>query len=156
MRLPLTPAPSYVSLSYPMRRTCGLLAALLAVTLTACNAWRNLHQSGQDEKDIRAAIDRHLKTRSNLRPDAMDMKILDFNTDRDTAVVKANFVPKQGGPTILVTYHLQRTNGVWEVTKADTAMGGGTPGAGPGSLPQGHPAVDSGTARAPESQSPKP
>jgi hypothetical protein len=136
-----------------------LLLLLLATAVSGCDALRNIRGDEKEHAEIRAALNKYLQKRGDLKLDAMDMNILEFNTDRDRADITVDFHAKQGGGVMRVVYHLERTNGVWEVTRSRSEMGGnaaGAQGTGQPALPAGHPPVDSGGSAAPQGQTPKP
>ncbi len=124
-----------------------LLPILLVTCLTGCDWLRNIRGDVREQDDIQAALRKYLQQRGNLKLDAMDMQIVEFNTDRDSADLEVEFRAKEGGGKMRVAYHLERTNGIWEVKKSQPLSGAPpagepTPSAAP-PLPPGHPPKDS-------------
>ena len=128
------------------------ILTLLVVALSACNV---IQEKEKERADITAALQKYLSERSGLNLSAMDWKITNLNTDRDTANVQVTFVAKQGGATMVMEYQLKRESRVWSVQKSGLRGSEGMPahpGAdaapakppeGSGALPPGHPPVTS-------------
>ena len=144
-----------------MKRLICFVLILLAVSIPACGV---VQEKEKERAEITAALQKYLTERSGLNLSAMDWKIEELNTDRDTADLKVVFTSKQGGATMVMEYKLQRENGVWSVQKP-AAPGGQPahpgaeapptvpPGAGTGAMPPGHPPL---TSPAPAKAQPAP
>lgn len=137
-----------------MKRALASLLILLVVALTACSV---VGEKEKERAEITAALQKYLSERSGLNLSAMDWKITNLNTDRDTADVQVTFTTKQGGASMTMEYQMKRQNGVWAVQKVGPRGAPGTPvhpgadqtptappaGSGTGALPPGHPPVTS-------------
>ena len=93
-------------------RILGLIVALGALA-TACN------KSAGDNDAIRAAINSHLASRSNLNTSAFDMEVQKVNIQGDEATADVAFHVK-GGPAVMqLTYNLKKTGGNWAVVESN-------------------------------------
>jgi hypothetical protein len=73
--------------------------------------------AASDRDAIAQAIQRHLSNNKGIRMDAMDMNLTDVSINGDQAQANAEFRPKQGGGSMLMTYFLERHGGGWIVVR---------------------------------------
>ena len=106
-----------------------------------------------DQDAIRAGIDKHLSGVAGLNMSVMDREVKQISINGDHASAQVEFRVKQGTATMQVNYTLDRQGSEWNVVSSQPSMGQnphsgmdmpppGSPGAGNGSMPQGHPPVN--------------
>ena len=106
-----------------------------------------------DQDAIRAGIDKHLSGVAGLNMSVMDREVKQIFVNGDHANAQVEFRAKQGTATMQVNYTLDRQGGEWNVVTSQPSMGQnphsgmdmpppGSPGAGSGSMPQGHSPVN--------------
>jgi hypothetical protein len=125
-----------------------LLPVLWVICFPGCDWIRNIRSGSKEQDDIQAALKKYLQQRADLNLAAMDMETIESNTDRDRADLLVEFRAKQGEGKMRMHYHLERTNGIWEVKQSRPLVEGQrlnqpTPKI-PQPLPPGHPPTDSG------------
>ena len=149
-----------------MKRLTAFVLLLLVASISACGV---VQEKEKERAEITAALQKYLSERSGLNLSAMDWKIEELNTDRDTADLKVIFTSKQGAATMAIDYKLKRENGVWSVQKPVAPVGEGKPahpgadaapsmppaGSGTGAMPPGHPPITSPPAPAKAQPAPK-
>ena len=137
------------------------LISIVALIL-CCVLGAGCNKAQQDDKAIRAALEKHLSERGNLNMAAMDMEVKQVKVEGNRAEAQVEFRVKQGGPSMQMAYTLERQGNAWVVRGATPAGGGmahpptgaGTPPSGAGDLPAGHPPMtDQGKAPAPPAKS---
>ena len=106
-----------------------------------------------DQDAIRAGIDKHLSGVAGLNMSVMEREVKQISVNGDHASAQVEFRVKQGTATMQVNYTLDRQGSEWNVVSSQPSMGQnphsgmdmpppGSPGAGSGSMPQGHPPVN--------------
>src|SRR5713101_5221423 len=106
-----------------------------------------------DQDAIRASIDKHLNGVAGLNLSVMDRQVKQISVNGDHANAQVEFRLKQGNGAMQVEYTLERKGGDWAVVGTQPFAGQnphsgmdmpppGSPGAGSGSMPQGHPPVN--------------
>jgi hypothetical protein len=106
-----------------------------------------------DQDAIRASIDKHLSGVAGLNMSVMDREVKQITVNGDHANAQVEFRLKQGSATMQVDYTLERQGAEWNVVGNQPSGGQnphsgtgmpppGSPGAGSGSMPQGHPPVN--------------
>lgn len=137
-----------------IKRLGCFVLVLLVASISACGV---VQEKEKERAEITAALQKYLNERSGLNLSAMDWKIKELNTDRDTAKVQVAFTAKQGGASMVMDYQMKRENNLWTVQKSGLSGSEGMPahpgaeaaptvppaGAGSGALPPGHPPVTS-------------
>ncbi len=138
-----------------------ILISIVALIL-CCVPIVGCRKAQQDDKAIRAALEKHLSERGNLNMAAMDMDIKQLKVEGNRAEAQVEFRVKPSGPSMQMAYTLERQGDAWVVRGATPAGGGmdhpptgtGTPPSGAGDLPAGHPPMtDKGKAPAPPAKS---
>jgi hypothetical protein len=110
-------------------------------------------KQANDQDAIRASIDKHLSGVAGLNMSAMDRVVKQISVNGDHATAQVEFRLKQGTGAMQVEYSLDRKAGEWAVVGTQPSSGQnphsgadmpppGSPGAGSGSMPQGHPPVN--------------
>jgi hypothetical protein len=70
-----------------------------------------------DREAITAAIQQHLSENKGINMSAMSMNLGNISVNGDQAQADAEFLLKQGGTSMLITYYLDRHAGGWIVTR---------------------------------------
>ena len=109
------------------RKFAIVLCLLTIVSLAACKK-----SQGDQQAEIRAAIENYLKTRPGLALDQMTTEVTKIQVSGDTAEADVTFKTKGGEGSMGFHYSLRREAGKWVVT--------GGRGGGMG-MPGGHPPV---------------
>ena len=128
---------------------------LLIVLLTSC-------RNGLQNKDkVQEAILTRLQKSAGLDLKTLDVTTTDVSFDKNLAYATVAFHPK-GDPNVnggmTMKYTLEERDGKWVVVKVGDSQGHGLSGhsghgdTAPGSLPAGHPPVDSATPANPHGQ----
>jgi len=106
--------------------------ALLVLPVSACGHGQKLQsqspsagstENGGDTAAITSAIEQHLRSNSAVNMSAMDMTVGQVTVNGDQAQASAEFRSKQGGPSMLMTYFLQRQSDGWVVTRSRPSGG---------------------------------
>jgi hypothetical protein len=118
--------------------------ALLFALLAGCS------KTVSDQDAIRASIEKHLNGRTDLNLSAMDREVKQVSVNGNHASAQVEFRLKGGDARMDIEYALERQGKDWAVLSSqpmgmDGSHSGtdqspaGSPGSGPGQLPQGHP-----------------
>lgn len=90
-------------------------AAAASESSTAAHAQSAAPQSDRDA--ITAAIQQHLSENKGINMSAMTMNVSNVTISGEQAQADAEFLLKQGGTSMLITYYLERHGGGWLVTR---------------------------------------
>jgi ABC-type glycerol-3-phosphate transport system substrate-binding protein len=77
-----------------------------------------------DQEAIKAAIGRHLQENSGINMSAMDTSYDSISVQGDKAQANVTFRMKQGGPSMAMTYYLERHGMDWAVLRGESGAGG--------------------------------
>ena len=94
-----------------------LLVGLLLV------AWAGCKKARGDQEAIRESVEKHLQGNQSLNLSAMDMNFEQIQVEGDKAEADVQFLLKQGGVTMQMSYFLERHAGDWVVVKSQPMDG---------------------------------
>jgi hypothetical protein len=105
-----------------------------------------------DQDAIRAGVEKQLTGVAGLKMSLMDPVVKEISINGGHATAQVEFRVRQGTATMEVEYTLDRQGAEWNGVKpslgqnplsgVDALYPPGSPGAGSGSMPQGHPPVN--------------
>ena len=123
---------------------------LTFVLVVLCAFAAGCGKSVSDQDAIRASIEKHLNSRSDLNLSAMDREVKTVSVNGDHASAQVEFRLKGGDARMEIEYALERQGKDWTVLSSQpTGMGdphsdqqrppSSAPDTGNGQLPQAHP-----------------
>lgn len=126
---------------------------LVSVLAVLCAFTAGCGKKVNDQDAIRASIEKHLNSRSDLNLSAMDREVKTVSVNGDHASAQVEFRLKGGDARMEIEYALERQGKDWTVLSSQPmGMGdahsgmehppSGAPDSGNGQLPQGHPAMN--------------
>jgi hypothetical protein len=117
-------------------------ACLLALLLgsLACAGAAGPDPQANQEQDILAAVQIHLRAQGKVNPDSMKMELTSLALDGARAVATIRFTSPDGASNLEVQYELLQEDDGWKVT-ASGGGGGHGQGQAPPGLPPDHPPV---------------
>jgi hypothetical protein len=128
------------------------LTILLAVALLAPGCAGGTDPREEQEQDILAAVQIHLREQRNMNPDGMGMEITGLVLDGDQAQATIQFTSPDGGSNLEVQYLLTRGDDGWTVTGTQGPAGHG--GGIPEGMPPDHPPIPEDPPQETDTESP--